>query len=151
MIVDTSAVAQGALTDANCRGSAEVLKWLHHKQGVLAYGGTKHLKEISHSSDQFRRLLRVLDRIGLARRLAPEDVDEEEAQLIKSGACVSDDEHIVALASIAKCRLLWAIDGRLRVDFKNRDLINNPQGQLFNSITTTQFHLKLLRPAGRKR
>ena len=60
-------------------------------------------------------------------------VNERTRQLEQRGDCVSNDSHVIALAQISAARLLYTNDTDLQKDFKNRHLINKPQGKVYST------------------
>ena len=58
-------------------------------------------------------------------------VDDETETVTSCGHCVSDDQHIVALARIGKARLLCSNDDALTTDFRNPVLISKPRGKVY--------------------
>ena len=76
---------------------------------------------------------------GLATSVDREAVERETNRLVELDACLSDDEHVVALAMIGGARLVYSNDGRLHRDFKNRDLINNPTGKVYSTLRSQAF------------
>lgn len=108
------------------------------KRARLAYGGRLTLEY--NRIDWFRRLLVQLDRSGVAFQCDSGLVNAETARLERSGLCVSDDPHIIALAAVSRIRLLCSNDHDLHADFKNRALLNPPGSVYQNS---THKHLLL--------
>ena len=53
--------------------------------------------------------------------------------------CVSDDQHIIALAQISGARLLYSHDGDLQEDFRNKELIDRPRGKVYSTKKTKNF------------
>jgi hypothetical protein len=47
--------------------------------------------------------------------------------------CKSNDSHIVALARISKCRLLFSQDKPLHSDFTNLKLVPSPKGKVYQN------------------
>lgn len=72
---------------------------------------------------------------GRLRRENDDAVDQLAAELVESGACVSDDPHTIALAQISGARLLYSKDEDLRRDFRNDELLK-PRGRLLPLGTT---------------
>ncbi len=53
--------------------------------------------------------------------------------------CVSDDQHVVALARAEpRARVLVSDDQTLHVDFKNRLLVTNPHGKVYSQTRHKQ-------------
>jgi hypothetical protein len=106
---------------------------------VIVYGGTKLNKKYSGSGAVIEKLLE-LRRAGRARREDDALVDSEVKRVAASKLCSSDDEHLVALALVAKVRLLCSLDKDLARDFANKALIDKPRGKVYKYAT----HNKLL-------
>ena len=65
-------------------------------------------------------------------------VDEGEVksrtdELRNSGACSSDDPHVIALAQVSGSRLLYSNDRDLHKDFKNTQLLSTPPGKIYST------------------
>ncbi len=105
----------------------------------LVYGGklTREYERIGW----FRKLLVILDRQGSAVQVSCSMVDDETETVTSCGHCVSDDQHIVALARIGKARLLCSNDDALTTDFRNPVLISKPRGKVYKR----REHANLLR------
>lgn len=105
----------------------------------MVYGG--RLRREYAASDRVRRIVAELDRGGRALLFADAEVDGLELQLTRSHRCVSDDQHVVALAVISRARLLCSHDVDLHCDFTDPGLISRPRGKVYQNRT----HLPLLR------
>ena len=69
-------------------------------------------------------------------------------QLKQAGSCQSSDAHVIALAQVSQARLLYSNDKALRGDFKDKALIDNPEGKVYSTRLDGKFrnaHKKLLR------
>ena len=58
-------------------------------------------------------------------------IAEELKQISKTNYFASNDQHIIALARVSGARLLCSHDKALHEDFKNKELINNPRGNIY--------------------
>lgn len=103
----------------------------------LTYGG-KLLNEYQ-KDHKIMRILAILDRAGRAKSVSNHDVDNEERIVRKLKTCISNDEHIIALARASGARLLCTADNKLKTDFKNKKLIDRPQGRLYCSRSHTKL------------
>ena len=59
----------------------------------------------------------------------------------------SNDPHVLALAQLSGARLLYSNDAKLQQDFKNKDLIDRPQGNIYSTRQNKDFtrtHKRLL-------
>ena len=106
-----------------------LLRWLLGPKGGLAYGG-ENAKELArvHAAAQAIRQLRLA---GNAHRADEAVVTKQTEQLRKANACVSDDEHVIALAQVSGARTLCSEDQALHEDFTNRNLVHGPRGKVY--------------------
>lgn len=75
-----------------------------------------------------------------ARSVEDAEVDRQTGEIERSGECVSDDPHIIALARISGARLLYTNDRDLQQDFKNPTLVDRPRGRIYTTLRYEQFH-----------
>jgi len=106
-----------------------IYRAIENHSATLVYGGK--LRREYERTTKFRRWLMVLDRQGSARYVSDSLVDAETQALIRNGQCVSDDQHIIALARIGGARLLCTNDDDLATDFRNPALISKPRGNIY--------------------
>ena len=66
-------------------------------------------------------------------------MDAEEGKLVAADACKSDDQHVVALASVSGCRVVYSHDGALHGDLTNTSLLT-PKCKIYQDET----HVHLL-------
>jgi hypothetical protein len=73
-----------------------------------------------------------LSRSGRAVKISGTLIDAE-LELI-SGLCVSNDEHVIALARADRKRahLLCSDDEQLQTDFKTKSLVDKPRGKIYS-------------------
>ena len=114
-------------------------KWIHEGKGVLVYGGllTDELFRVRNAADTIQEW----ERTGRAARVRRAEVESETAEIGRTGRCVSDDQHVIALARVSGTRLLCSGDRALHEDFRNRALIDNPRGAIYQNAG----HTRLLR------
>lgn len=105
----------------------------------IVYGGELR-REYLRRKDMMEQLA-ALDRKGQAKIISDAEVDNETEAVKASGLCRSNDEHVIALARVAKVRLLCADDTALKQDFKTKTLIDKPRGKVYNR----KSHKELLR------
>ena len=98
----------------------------------INYGGSKLLEEYSKNYTAYKIVLQ-LDRAGFAILHDQNSIDEEEDRLKNEKLCISDDEHIIALAVIAKVRILCSKDIDLHSDFTNTKLLSRPKGKVYQN------------------
>ena len=107
----------------------------------VVYGG-RLTREYNKIQEVMRRIA-TLDRAG--RALLVDGVDAQEEVLTNSNACVSDDQHIIALAQLSGARLLCSFDQLLHSDFTNKKLLDKPRGKVYQDTS----HAKLIGVLGR--
>ena len=90
-----------------------VKKWLEGS-GKLAYSP---IEEFERSPRMWKELVRY-DRIGKAKQIPKEDVEEKQKKL-KDRKLKSNDPHIIALAQAANVKVLVSNDEKLHEDFKD--------------------------------
>lgn len=120
--------------------------WISSGSGRLVIGG--QLKEELTRNQKFKEWT-VQGRLsGQLHEIDENTVKEATTILEDSGACISDDPHIIALAQVSGARLLFTNDRDLQEDFGNRQLVNNPRGKIYTTRMgprVTQSHRNLLR------
>ncbi len=126
-----------AILDANLLGelfkrdadpaASQFLNWMLTGRCRLAVGGK--LRQELERSEAFREWAVDAALDGRLQSINDDAVELLTKQLIQSNACQSDDEHIVALASISGARLLYSNDNDLQDDFRNNSLLQ-PRGRL---------------------
>ena len=114
-----------------------VRKWLDRRYGKIAYSTTDRLENewnlggMKHTRDQLMRAGKL--------KLVPQDEHREKENELK-GKTKSDDEHIIALALVAKVKILVSYregDQALFDDFKSRHLVGG-------KVYTRKTHARLL-------
>ena len=63
-----------------------------------------------------------------------EEVEDRANELRRRKACTSDDTHVLALALVSGARLLYPNDAALIKDFKNRRIVANPGGKVYQFV-----------------
>ena len=112
-------------------GAARFLRWLSQGKFRLVIGGRRLEVEFQRTSRETQSWMAQAQAAGLLWIENWDLVNEREAVLIQSGACRSNDEHIIALAQISGARLLFSGDQRLHMDFRDADLLNDPRGRIY--------------------
>ena len=105
--------------------------------GFLSSGG-KNLAEL-RKLGAFREWEKTAVRFERLRYEKSRSVKARTDVLVATDACESDDEHVIALASVGCGRLLFTNDRRLQRDFRNPDLVNDPRGQVFTTLRDKRF------------
>lgn len=132
------------IIDANCgsdfnpvsEDAEPIINWLICGNGKVIAGGQLKTELLRCS---FGRLYRELILAGRILEIHEGEVNQLARALEKN--TISNDSHIIALAMLSNCRLLFSRDKTLQKDFKNKDLINNPRGKIYSK----RQHKSLLR------
>lgn len=106
--------------------------------------GGRLLRELSQT--KLRGLLIEWIRAGRATRVDDATVDGEEEQM-RLRPIASDDPHVLALAFLSGCRLIYTEDDNLIKDFKDRELLT-PKGKVVKPDTSTKVALTLFERLG---
>ena len=115
-----------------------ILDWLDERKGTIVVGG-KLLKELSRGSNKFTVWAQQAALREVMRRVEDGKVDRRTEQLIRGGACKSNDPHIIALAQVGGARLLYSNDRALHQDFDDKGLIDNPRGKIYSTLRNKNF------------
>ena len=121
VIVDTNTFHK--FKEPNNEDMEPVWTWLEKRGGKIAYSDTEKLEE-EWNKGGMQDLRDQLRQAGKLKIVSPQDVEEKANEL--KGMISSDDEHIVALALIARVTVLVSYregDEDLFADFKNRELV----------------------------
>lgn len=124
------------IVDANCfshvfnpkdtkhKEFAPVFQWLFYGHGGgLIYGGDKYRNEVDFTSSRYRPLIVELERKGRLLKVCDSCVNERAAALKESVQDPDfDDEHILALIIVSRCRVLCTDDMRMMRFLKKRSL-----------------------------
>ena len=118
-------------------------EWLTDGKGRLVTSAELR-KEMSRNSPNFARWAQ---QALLAKKMV--DVNESEVnarteqlrteKTKRKDKYKSCDQHILALAQVSGVRLLYSDDRDLQQDFKNRALIDNPQGKVYSTLKSRAF------------
>ena len=117
--------------------------WLGGGNGRLVVGG-RLLEELGGNRG-FREWFQQNELSGRLLQVKDEEVDQQERIIRQANLCISDDEHVVALAVASGARLLYTNDDLLKDDFKNREVVPGPPGKIYTTRDRKDF-----RPAHRK-
>ena len=138
VILDASVAAKEVFASNRQRSEAseEFFKWINKGRGRLVAAG-KLLEELRKTP------FKVWERQArLAGRLSEVDDNKVIArteQLKNKKEHKSDDPHVLALAQVSGARLLYVDDRDLEADFKNKKLIDNPEGKLYLTRVSVEF------------
>lgn len=136
VILDNSVVFE-VFGDAPSPAGEGFFDWINSGSGRLI-GGGKVMEELSRR-ENFRVWWQQAVLAGLAIRVDDDAVCRETTRLAKQEACRSNDEHVVALALVGGARLLYTNDRKLQVDFKDRELIDEPPGKVYSTLRSGAF------------
>ena len=128
-IVDTGVAAEVFGVDRPEAG-LKFFDWINGGSGRLVLGG--ELREELNRTPAREWAQQALN-AGLIRNVNDSDVKTRTEQLRNEGSCKSNDPHVIALAQLSGARLLYANDDKLKNDFKNRKLIDNPGGKVYTT------------------
>jgi predicted nucleic acid-binding protein len=117
----------------------EILRRIAEKRTRVTVGG-KLLHELSQT--RIKQLLLEWARSGRLDRQNDEHVNAETERFASTNLS-SDDPHIIALAYISGCRLLYTEDSALIIDFKNTSIIS-PKGKVIKTNTKNKCAITLL-------
>ncbi|MBU0689175.1 MAG: hypothetical protein KJ850_06500 [Gammaproteobacteria bacterium] len=127
------------IVDANCCSKTfssppnpefmPIVKAIFSGKVTLACGGRLQ-REYALIKDA-RSALVKLEQAGRLILLNKDKVDFLEKELIAKNACVSDDQHVIAIAQLSGARLLCSHDHALHTDFQNKSLVDQPRGKIY--------------------
>lgn len=120
-------------SDPRNKDALLVRDWIEAKSGRLVVGG-RNARELAVPAWMSRWLLQ-LSRAGRMSRVSDHLVDAEEARLERSALCQSDDPHVIALARQSGARILYSQDQLLHEDFRNKALVDNPRGRVYQKAS----------------
>lgn len=127
----------GEDTDSDFECIADCLFGRRKPRAEMVCGG--ELTDEYLSNSRMRKVLVELDRSGRIESIPDKKIREEKKDIGES--CVSNDEHIIAIARISGARILCSHDQDLHSDFRNPELISNPRGNIYQDSS----HEHLLR------
>ena len=127
------------------------LDWIKKGSGRLVVGG-KLLKELESRSPGFRKWAAMAVNSATMRIENKGRFDARAEELRDGQTLKSDDPHVIALAQVSGARLLYTNNSDLQKDFKNKNLVNHPEGRVYSTETENNpnkefrnVHKKLLR------
>ena len=124
----------------------EFRSWLDSDRGSLVVGG-KNLEELERNGNFIRWFSEARRLEGRVRQIKRKIMSERQQVLVQGGLLKSDDEHVLALALVSGARLLYTNDGDLKDDFRNPDIISDPEGKVYTTQEGKEFgveHRELL-------
>ena len=149
-IVDKNVVGE-VFGDNRPEAGRRFFEWLDQGGGRLSSGGVnldelrdhKAFRDWADAATRFDKMRLVNDEVV---RSETERLEREKDQGLE-GACTSNDTHVIALAQVGGARLLYSKDLALHQDFRNKQLIDNPRGQIYSTYRSSDFsrsHQRLL-------
>ena len=105
--------------------------WIDSGTGKLIVGGKLRQELYKAGCGEW---LRGAILAGDAIEIDDAKVNREKETLEDQALCRSDDPHVIALARLGGARLLYSNDKKLHRDFKDKNLIDNPQGKIYSTL-----------------
>lgn len=127
LIIDANVIS--LVFEPNPENEFEPIRTALFKKKAVAVHGGKLTREYLKIK-RLGRILTELDRIGSLRVVADAAVDSETEVVCREGHCVSDDQHLIALARVSRVRLLCSHDRDLHADFTNPSVLH-PLGSVY--------------------
>ena len=131
IIVDVNAFHK--FKDINHEDSKPIHQCIENGKLRLVYGNDeKSLEEINDDQDM-KKIIRRIGKKGTFQVDSKKKKEEiEQNPYIGKEQIKSNDFHILAVALTDKnTRLLFTGDKKLQKDFKNKKIINNPKGKIY--------------------
>ena len=130
-IVDTNVISE--VMSGKTEAGIKFKDWLENRKGRLVVGG-KLLEELLKDNN-FKLWFMEMRRSDVVEQIKKELVRIRQSNLDQRNDLKSDDSHILALAIESGARLLYTNDGKLKKDFRNKNIISRPLGKIY---TTTK-------------
>ena len=118
-----------------------VWTWLEKRGGKIAYSDTEKLEE-EWNRGGMQNLRNRLRRTGKLKIVSPQDVEEKADEL--KGKIKSDDEHIIALALVARVKILISYSDYESGQTGDRDLFDDFRDKRLvgGSVYTREGHAR---------
>jgi hypothetical protein len=123
LIVDANVGADIANSDSE---AIPILEWLDSGSGTIAIGGQLPAELNRHG--RLRKKLVEYTRSGACKVYSKHKIEDQYSRIDRK-KMTSNDIHILALARVSGCRLLFSRDHALSQDFRNRSIIPPRDGQ----------------------
>ena len=136
-IIDANVAAE-MFGEAPTPAGAGVRRWVSDGEGRLVSGGLLQ-RELEQASSEFRQWAFVAQGTAQFQLIADEDLEATVSDFARHPHRVSDDPHVLALASVSGARLLYTNDADLQRDFTNARLIRNPRGKVLSTRVNSNF------------
>ena len=141
-IVDANIVHE-VFSSNRPEAGGKFFEWINTGMGQLVIGGK--LREELFRNNDFMNWAIQAQLSGRLRSVSDDEVAKRTKELEDSKACISDDQHIIALAQVSSARLLYSNDRNLHKDFKKKALVDGPRGKVYTTYFSKEF-----RPPRRK-
>ncbi|OFX81514.1 MAG: hypothetical protein A2X12_00990 [Bacteroidetes bacterium GWE2_29_8] len=127
IVIDTNVLGSVFNDDPKCKEKHSeykpVFDWINDGIGKIVYGGTTYCKEIEY------KYLKLFSQYRTAQKaiyINDDEVDEKEKWVTEQITHPNfDDQHIVALLIVSKCRLICSNDKRAYPYFTHNTFFNN--------------------------
>lgn len=98
------------------------LSWIGSRHGILAFTNAgKYFKEL-RKNQAVMELIRRYEQGGQLRKISADQLTASDHQIAQKNLR-SNDSHILSLALASNAKVLCSNDGKLRDDFKDRDIL----------------------------
>src|SRR5258707_5959470 len=91
-------------------GASNIFQWLMNDGGVIATGGRLKRELVATN---LRNVYQTLLLAGRLYQYNDNEVDRIEVRIVDKGGLRSNDPHVIALARVSQCRLLFSRDQQL--------------------------------------
>ena len=145
-IVDKNVVGE-VFGKSKTEAGAQFFEWINEGSGRLVVGGALMGKGELGDACIFENWARQAQLSGKMLVANKKEVENKTALLEETGACKSNDHHVIALAQVSGARLLYTNDRALQKDFKDKRLIDKPRGRVYSTLVDQKFtdtHRRLL-------
>lgn len=123
LVIDTCCIATVFNSKSKHHSDfSPVLKWVRSGSGRMIYGGRKYKKELSQMTE-YVKIINQLAKAGRVIELNGRKVDSKAAELkAKIPDDEFDDEHLVAILLVSKCKVVCTDDKRAHPYLQRADL-----------------------------
>lgn len=120
IVIDTNVLASVFKSaSANHNNFKPVLDWVTLGKGKVVFGGTKYIKELGPNYGKLFLLLRDINKAVFI----PNDLVDKEENIVSEMIVHPDfdDQHLVGLLRVSKCKLICSDDARAYQFFRHLD------------------------------
>lgn len=111
LIIDAN-VLSAFFTDNDFQDARD---WVVVGPGKIVIGGSKYYEELERHESALN-LISELNSSGKVAQLSNQEVDRIERE-VANESIHSDDEHIIAMVIVSKCKIVCTLDNNLQRDF----------------------------------